>query len=141
MNLRLLQIAAGDEQVRQIHVRGIVVGIQFSGARKFLIGAIPVVQFEIGFPELVVGLGKAGIYLDGIGILDGGLAILAFCEVALGAFKVFLLAYVGVARASREQGSKHAADQEKAEGRGTHDVFSSCRSRKAQTGHQPRIAS
>jgi hypothetical protein len=44
------------------------------------------------------------IDLDSIDELDGGFAILACTKVALAALEIFLLAHVGIARASYEPG-------------------------------------
>ena len=66
-----------------------------------------------------MGLGEARINLHGIGILDRGLAVLAFVEVFSAALEIFLFANVGIARASGGEKRDQKAGQQQADGNKT----------------------
>src|SRR5215470_14471585 len=61
---------------------------------------------------MVMGLSEARIDLNRVTVLDGGFAEFPFFKVALPAFKILLLADVGVARATGEQHGR-SDEQEK----------------------------
>ena len=108
-------------------MRGVVVGSQLDNSGKFLVGTIEVSKLEIGFPELIVGLGETGIDLHSIGKLNGRLAVLALAEIALAALKVLLFAHIGITRAAREQSSGKRTNKQQTDDPGTtHDHFSNC---------------
>src|SRR5229473_1170533 len=108
-------------------MRGIVVGSQLDSPGKFLVGTIEVPKLEIGFRELIVGLGETGIDLRSIGKLNGRLAVLAPGEITLAALKILLFAHIGITRAAREHSSGERAYKQQTDNRGTtHDHFSNC---------------
>jgi hypothetical protein len=68
-------------------------------------------QLEQRQSQLIVRVAIRGIDLDGVLILDRGLAILTLIEVALTAFIELLLAHVGIAGASNEYGRDQSDSQ------------------------------
>jgi hypothetical protein len=100
--LSLLEIASRNQEIRQVDAGGIIVGLKLEGAGKFLIGRIPLLQLEQSLRQPVMRVAVCGINLDGVLVLNGSFAILAFVVVALPALIVFLLAHVGIAGASDE---------------------------------------
>src|ERR1700680_4149005 len=125
----------------QVHMRGIVVGSQLDSAGKFLVGPIEVSKLEIGFRELIVGLGKTGIDLRRIGKLNGRLAVLAPGEITLAALKILLFPHIGITRAAREQSSGERTEKQQTDKpRTTHYHFSNCGAECADKFPAPRNA-
>src|SRR6516162_3631850 len=99
------QLPVGDEEISNVDVRFVVIGVNLERATEFGVGLAPFLQHQIALGQLVVGGGKVCVHVGGVAELNDGLAILAFGKIALAAFKVLLLAHIGVARASREKAS------------------------------------
>src|SRR5437899_8191817 len=97
MLLGLRQFASCDQQISDINASPIVFWLHFQGAREFLVGANPVLELEIGSGQLVMGVSEVRIHLNGIAELNCRFAVFSFVEKALPAFKVLLLADVGIA--------------------------------------------
>ena len=85
-----------NQQVRQLDSSLVILGTQFDGAGQFLVGAVALLQMEVGFSKLEVRIGVARIDLDGIGKLDRRFLVFPFRKVVLAALKVLLLAHVGI---------------------------------------------
>src|SRR5208282_313813 len=73
------------------------------GGAEFLIGALRLLQFEIGLSQLMMRIGIAGIDLDRVDELDRSLTILSLFEILLSAVKILLLADVGIAGTRRKE--------------------------------------
>src|SRR5580692_1542671 len=97
--LRQIQSAGGDQELGEIEVRGVVVGLQLEDALKFFIGVRPVRDFDVGPPKAVVSVGIVGIEFDGVHKLDRRFGIFSGVEVLLAAGQVFLFAPAGTERA------------------------------------------
>src|SRR5260370_41631580 len=113
-------------------MRRIIVGSQLDSPGKCLVGTIEVSKLEIGFCELIVGLGETGIDLHCVGKLNGRLAVLAPGEITLAALKILLFAHIGITRAAREQSSGERTDTQQSDNPGTtHDHFSNRSARRS----------
>ncbi len=66
----LLKVSARDQQICQLHAGVVVIRLQFDGASQFLSGALPILQFEVGLSQLMVGFRITRIDLHGIGIFN-----------------------------------------------------------------------
>ena len=118
---RAVGIEHRDQQVGEIGAGAVIIGSKFNGAVQFLKCATGVAQLEKGLAELVVGLGKAGVNLNGVGILNYRFAVLALGEIALAALKILLLAHIGIARTAGEESENRAGNNETKNHRATHN--------------------
>src|ERR1019366_6946341 len=66
MFLRVSELAAQDQQVGYVQVRGILVWLQLDGGRQFLEGGRPLLQLHRRQRHLVVGVGETRIQLNGV---------------------------------------------------------------------------
>ena len=137
--LNTLMLSVLDRR-REIGVRAVIIGSEVHGAEEFLKGPLGVSLLEIGLAEVIVSLGKTGIDLNRVQILDGGLAVLAFGRILLAAVQILLLAHIGIARTGCQQTREDAARQQQTYGnRTTHIAFSDCRSWRRAKASSARI--
>src|SRR5215469_17089253 len=90
MLLRFLEVLGGNQQIREIQTRVIVIGVQLQRASELLVGSRGFADAQIREREMVVRLCEPRIDLDRVAVLDGSLAVPRFLVVPLPAFEILL---------------------------------------------------
>ena len=118
-------VSCGYQQIGKIGAGAIVIGCEVNTAVEFLKGAGPVSQFEVGLAKLIMCLGKAGVDLDGIAILDFRLAVFALGEIFFAAVEVLLLAHVRITGTTERRDEKRTSQKQTHGNETTHMGLSS----------------
>ena len=105
--LRLFEPFGRKQQCSQFDLRFQIVWLQIRGSNQLLIRPRPDPLARIGLRQPIVCVGKGFVDLDGVQILNGGLAILSLVEIAVPTGQILLLANIGVASAARHQRQAH----------------------------------
>src|SRR4029077_17693609 len=118
---------AVDQEFGEVEASEVVIRSDLDGPGKFLASSSAVAHVEISLAELVVRLGEAGVDLNGVGVLNGRLTVLALGKVFFTALEEFLLAHVGIAGTSGHAGGEERANQQQTNDNGTtHRVSPNC---------------
>ena len=96
LNLRVVDPAAGQQQVSEVDPRLVVCWLQVHSAHEFSICCTQLAQMLIGLRQFEMSIGKALVYLQSILILNRRFPVLALGAVPLSTLQIFLLAHVRI---------------------------------------------
>ncbi len=104
--LRVVDLAAGKQQVSEVDPRLVVRGLQGHSARQFAIRCAKLAQMHVRLRQLIMSIGIVFVYLQSVLKLDGGFLILALGAIPFSALQILLLPHIWIAVTPGQQSDR-----------------------------------